>query len=115
MPALSIDLENNNIITNYQALPDDESFLEASGIRMGVQEMTRFGMKEDDFAILAEYVADSIKNNKSVKEKVRALRERFLHMQYCLTIEETAPLVAKIFASIFHAEGFFKPFLQGIE
>jgi len=33
-------LEENNIVTNYQALPDDETFLKASGIRMGVQEMT---------------------------------------------------------------------------
>lgn len=108
-------LEENNIITNYQALPDDESFLEASGIRMGVQEMTRFGMKEEDFNILAEYVADVIKNNKSLKEKVRTFREKFLRMQYCLTIEETAPLVAKIFASIFHSEGFFKSFVQSID
>lgn len=37
-------LEENNIVTNYQALPDDATFLEPSGIRMGVQEMTRFGI-----------------------------------------------------------------------
>lgn len=108
-------LEENNIITNYQALPDDESFLEASGIRMGVQEMTRFGMKEEDFGILAEYVADVIKNNKSLKEKVRTFREKFLRMQYCLTIEETAPLVARIFASIFHTNAFLKSFTQSVE
>lgn len=108
-------LEENNIITNYQALPDDESFLEASGIRMGVQEMTRFGMKEEDFGILAQYVADVIKNNTSLKKEVRTFREKFLRMQYCLTIEETAPLVARIFASIFHSNAFFKSFAQRVE
>ncbi len=108
-------LEENNIITNYQALPDDESFLEASGIRMGVQEMTRFGMKEEDFGILAQYVADVIKNNTSLKKKVRTFREKFLRMQYCLTIEETAPLVARVFASIFHSNAFAKAFAQRVE
>ncbi len=108
-------LEENNIITNYQALPDDESFLEASGIRMGVQEMTRFGMKEEDFGILAQYVADVIKNNTSLKKEVRTFREKFLRMQYCLTIEETAPLVARVFASIFHSNAFAKAFAQRVE
>ncbi len=107
-------LEENNIITNYQALPDDESFLEASGIRMGVQEMTRFGMKEKDFEILAEYAADVIVKNASVKEHVRRLREQFLQMQYCLSLEETAPLVFRIFASIFPHEELLKSFSKNI-
>ncbi len=51
--AIARRLEENNILTNYQALPDDETFLVSSGIRMGVQEMTRFGMKEKDFDALA--------------------------------------------------------------
>ena len=48
-------LEENNIIVNYQSAPDDEAFTAASCLRMGVQEMTRFGMKEDDFSELADY------------------------------------------------------------
>lgn len=107
-------LEENNIITNYQALPDDESFLEASGIRMGVQEMTRFGMKEKDFEILAEYAADVIVKNASVKEHVRRLRKQFLQMQYCLSLEETTPLVSRIFASIFPHEELLKSFSKNI-
>lgn len=94
-------LEHNNIITNYQALPDDKSFLEASGIRMGVQEMTRYGMKENDFEFLAGYIADVIMRNTEVKEKVAEFRKRFLKMQYCLPAEQTAPLVARLFSSIF--------------
>ncbi len=108
-------LEDNNIITNYQALPDDESFLEASGIRTGVQEMTRFGMKEKNFETLAGYVADVIIKKQDVKEKVKKFREQFLHMQYCLPVEEAAPLAAKILASIFAHEEFFKVFVNNLE
>ena len=64
-------LEENNIVANYQALPDDETFLESSGIRMGVQEMTRFGMKEKDFDELAGYIADVVIRNKTVKDAVK--------------------------------------------
>jgi glycine/serine hydroxymethyltransferase len=107
-------LENNNIITNYQALPDDESFLEASGIRMGAQEMTRFGMQEGDFNNLAEFVADVIIKNKDVKKNVKEFRERFLQMRYCLPLKEAAPVVAKILASIFPNKEFFKLFVQNL-
>jgi glycine/serine hydroxymethyltransferase len=101
-------LEKNNIVTNYQALPDDESFLQASGIRMGVQEMTRFGMKEEDFKVLAGYMADVIIRNADVKEKVAEFRKKFLEMQYCLGSKEAATLAARIFSSIFANTGFFE-------
>ena len=111
---IALRLEKNNIIANYQALPDDESFLEASGIRMGVQEMTRFGMKEQDFKILAGYLAEVITGNKNVKEEIKKLRERFLEMKYCLPVEEAAPLAAKIFASILPHTEFFKLFANNL-
>src|ERR1017187_1128955 len=37
-------LEENNIICNYQAAPDEEGFTAAGALRLGVAEMTRFGM-----------------------------------------------------------------------
>lgn len=107
-------LEQNNIITNYQALPDDESFLEASGIRMGVQEMTRYGMKEKDFEILAGYIADVIINNANAKETVATFRKKFLQMQYCLPADEAAPLVARIFSSIFPNDKFLKMIVDNL-
>ena len=88
-------LEDNNIVTNYQALPDDDSFIGSSGIRMGTQEMTRFGMKEADFEKLAELVADCIKSNKPVKNNVKKLREKFLAMHYCLPPEKSIGLGSK--------------------
>jgi glycine/serine hydroxymethyltransferase len=112
---LALRLEKNNIVTNYQALPDDESFLEASGIRMGVQEMTRFGMKEDDFGVLAEYIGDVIIRNKNVKEDVKNFREKLLQMHYCLQAKDAAPLAAKILTSIFPHKAFFKVFVDNLK
>jgi len=104
--AIARRLEENNILTNYQALPDDETFLVSSGIRMGVQEMTRFGMKEKDFDVLAGYIADSVIRNQPVKDEVRKYREGFLEMRYCLPVKDAVPAAAKIFASVF-------PYLEG--
>lgn len=76
-------LEENNIICNYQAVPSDEGFSAASALRLGVQEMTRFGMKEQDFRELAGLMADVLLRGKSVKAEAAKLRSRFLEMNYC--------------------------------
>jgi glycine/serine hydroxymethyltransferase len=94
--AMAERLEKNNIIANYQALPDDEGFTAASGIRTGVQEMTRFGMKENDFPELAGFIAEVILRNKNVAAAVARFRSRFLQMQYCLPAGKTAPLLAEL-------------------
>jgi glycine/serine hydroxymethyltransferase len=99
-------LEDNNIIANYQALPDDETFLDSSGIRLGVQEMTRFGMTEKDFDVLAGYLADVVVRNKSVRDEIRELRRGFLEMKFCLSSEEAVPLAARILESVFPRPGF---------
>jgi glycine/serine hydroxymethyltransferase len=108
-------LEDNNILTNYQALPDDETFLEPSGIRMGVQEMTRFGMEADDFDALAGLIADVLMNDKAVKDEAKNFRQKFLQMRYCLSLEEAAPLAAGIISSVFPYEGFGEMFLHNLE
>ncbi len=108
-------LEENNIVTNYQALPDDETFLEPSGIRMGVQEMTRFGMKEEDFDTLAGYVADVIIRNQKCREDVRKFRQNFLEMKYCLPREKAVSFASKIMMSVFPYPDFSDLFLQNLE
>ena len=108
-------LEENNIVTNYQALPDDETFLKSSGIRMGVQEMTRFGMKEKDFAQLSGFIADVIVRNKKVKEEAKKFRENFLQMKYCLSPQEALPIAAKIIKSIFPYPDFADLFIENLE
>jgi glycine/serine hydroxymethyltransferase len=98
---IAMRLEQNNIITNYQALPDDESFLGSSGIRMGTQEMTRFGMKEKDFEELAGYMAECIQKKRKVGDQIKLFRQRFQTMEYCIPADKAAPLAAKVLASSF--------------
>ncbi len=81
-------LEKNNVITNPQAFYDDLSFAAASGVRMGSQEMTRYGMKEGDFESLAALLAEIIRDGQSKAEghwvsAIRSFRSEFTDMQYC--------------------------------
>ena len=79
-------LEDNNVITNAQALYDDDGFAVASGLRLGTQEMTRYGMKETDFRELAQLIADIVSKGQSSgawRENVVRMRKRFTRMQYC--------------------------------
>ncbi|MBN1434413.1 hypothetical protein JW921_06605 [Candidatus Fermentibacterales bacterium] len=94
-------LEENGLVTNYQALPDDESFLVSSGIRTGVSEMTRFGMNEDDFEPVAGMMARVIARNESVVEEVADYRSRFLTMRYTLPLEQSLDLAARALWSAF--------------
>ena len=98
-------LEENNIVANYQALPDDASFLDSSGVRLGVQEMTRFGMAEKDFDALAGLMADIIARDRKAGEAVSAYRRNFRAMKYCLPPEDALPLAAKVAAGIFPDPG----------
>ncbi len=92
-------LEDNNVLTNYQALPDDATFLESSGIRLGVQEMTRFGMTEKDFDELSGLMADVIIRGRKVKDEISRCRRKFLTMKFCLPPDQALPLAARIAAS----------------
>ena len=83
-PVMANRLEENNIIVNYQGAPDDEGFTAASCLRMGVQEMTRFGMNEADFGELAEYISQVILHGRSLPGEVAQYRKRFMEMKYCL-------------------------------
>jgi len=93
-------LEQNNIIVNFQALPDDEAFTAGSGLRTGTQEMTRFGMKEPDFAELADYMSAVILKEKNVADDVARFRQRFTTMQYCLPEKKARPLVEKLLGGL---------------
>jgi aminomethyltransferase len=76
-------LQQNNILCNYQGLPDEESFTAAGGLRLGVSEMTRFGMRQVDFAALAHLFADVVLRDATVRDQVTALRSGFTDLQYC--------------------------------
>ena len=95
-PETAKRLEENNIICNYQATPDEEGFTVAGALRLGVSEMTRFGMKEEDFRSLAVCFRDVVKKNRNVGEEVKALRSRFLDLHFCFRKEEYAELWEKL-------------------
>ena len=81
-------LEASNILCNYQGLPDEEAFTAAGGLRLGVAEMTRFGMRETDFAELAGLMADVVVHDVAAAEPVSALRSRFVDLQFCFGADE---------------------------
>ncbi len=91
-------LEANNIVVNYQAIPGDETFTASSGVRMGVQEMTRFGMTEPDFQELAGYMADIVLAGRDCPETISRFRSRFTEMKYCLSEEQATPLIEALLA-----------------
>ncbi len=93
-------LEANNIIVNYQATPVEEGFTASGALRMGVSEMTRFGMKEKDFETLAGLMADLIKNGSAVKEEIAGFRENFLEMQFCFKEREVLDIAESLLGSL---------------
>ena len=76
-------LEQNNVIVNYQATPDEEGFTASGALRMGVSEMTRFGFEEKDFDQLAALMADCILRGREIKGDVERLRAGHTEMRYC--------------------------------
>jgi len=80
-------LEDANIIVNKNLLPWDppDAVRDPSGIRLGTQEMTRFGMKEEDFKVVARLIREVAidgKDPQEVKKKVIELRKNFLDVKY---------------------------------
>ena len=89
-------LEQNNVIVNYQATPDEEGFTASGALRMGVSEMTRFGFGREQFAHLAHLIADCILRNADVREEAARLREGFTDMRYCFSDAETEKLISAL-------------------
>jgi glycine hydroxymethyltransferase len=74
-------LEESDIILNYNMLPGDTDPRNPSGLRIGVPEMTRFGMDERAMGELAQLLHDGIRG-KNVKNEVHALRGRYTEMKF---------------------------------
>ena len=89
-------LEASNIICNYQATPEEEGFTAAGGLRLGVSEMTRFGMGPDDFREVAELMAAVVLRGANVADEAAALRSRFTELGYTFDGDAFAPLVEKL-------------------
>ena len=92
-PEIAERLEANNIICNYQATPEEEGFSASGALRMGVNEMTRFGFGKDEFAKLAHLIAECVLLDADVKEEVSRLRADFTDMRYCFSDAETEAML----------------------
>ncbi len=88
------DLEEAYIITNKNLLPKDPptAIANPSGIRIGVQEMTRFGMKEDDMRTIATFIKRVIdgEDPAKVRKEVIEFRSRYQKVHYGYQLEGKA-------------------------
>ena len=86
-------LERANIIVNKNLLPYDrpEDVKDPSGLRLGVQEMTRFGMGKDEMEEIARLFKRVLINREdpeSVAKDVAEFRSNFLRVHYALDEKE---------------------------
>ncbi|OGF44703.1 MAG: glycine cleavage system protein T [Candidatus Firestonebacteria bacterium RIFOXYC2_FULL_39_67] len=98
-PEVAKRLEENNIIVNYQATPEEEGFTASGALRLGSQEMTRFGLNEDDFKTVAQLIKDAF-DGKSVKEEVKKFRENFLDLKFCFKEPELEEKIQRLHSLI---------------
>ena len=90
-------LEENNIIVNFQATPVEEGFTAAGALRLGVAEMSRFGMGEKEFKKIAYFMNEVINHDKNVKTEIKKLRENFLEMKFCFQSVDYQDFINEIY------------------
>ena len=97
---VSKTLELNDIILNMNMLPHEplKNHDRPEGIRIGVQEMTHFGMGEQEMDRIAELIKECIIDKKPVKEEVNRFRSKFQKVHYSyddITQEKFEPVKLK--------------------
>jgi len=78
-------LKDNNIILNMNLLPFEalDQVSNPAGVRLGVQEMTRFGMKEPEMEIIARLFRKCLIEGKYVGDEVTEFRKNFQKVHFC--------------------------------
>ena len=99
-PQAAHRLEQNHIIVNYQATPDEEGFTASGALRMGVSEMTRFGFGKTEFRQLAELMADCILRSRNVSQDVERLRAAHTEMRYCFREKQIQDALEELAAQV---------------
>jgi len=84
------DLEKSNIIVNRQLIPGDlkagRNYFHPGGIRLGVSEITRLGMKESEMKEIASFIKQIVidkKDPKGMISKIKSFRRNYQKVQYC--------------------------------
>ena len=83
-------LEQAGIITNMNMLPGDTKAMSPSGLRLGVQELTRVGMGTDEMQDVARFYARVLLENEdpsTVKNDVRDFKSNYQVIRYCFNEE----------------------------
>ena len=84
-------LEDAGIITNMNMLPGDTKAMTPSGLRLGVQELTRVGMGPREMEEVARLYARVLIKNEDpqlVKADVKTLKSSHQVIRYCFNEEE---------------------------
>jgi glycine hydroxymethyltransferase len=79
-------LEKAGIVTNMNMLPGDTKALSPSGLRLGVQELTRVGFSEDDMIDVARLYARVLleaEDPAKVRNDVHAMKAERQTIRYC--------------------------------
>jgi glycine hydroxymethyltransferase len=81
---VSRTLEANDIILNMNMLPHEplSNHDRPDGIRIGVQEMTRFGMGEAEMERIAQLMHECIVGRRNVRDEVNRFRAGFCEVRY---------------------------------
>ncbi len=87
--AIEAALEQANIIVNRQLIPGDikagRDYHRPGGIRLGVSEVTRLGMKESEMAEIASLIKRVVIDKKrpaGIRSKIKSLRAGFQKVHY---------------------------------
>ncbi|MEC7229432.1 MAG: serine hydroxymethyltransferase [Candidatus Thermoplasmatota archaeon] len=84
-------LEDAGIVTNMNMLPGDTKALSPSGLRLGVQELTRVGMGKNEMSEVARLFAKVLiekQDPSKVKQEVKQLKSDFQIIRYCFNENE---------------------------
>ncbi|HEC95385.1 MAG TPA: hypothetical protein ENI45_05430 [Thermoplasmatales archaeon] len=82
----SAKLYEAGIVTNMNMIPGDENPLNPSGLRLGSQELTRIGMKEEEMEKVAEFMKRVLIDKESagkIRKEVAEFRKGFQNVHYC--------------------------------
>ena len=84
------ELEKANIIVNRQLIPGDikagRNYFHPGGIRLGVSEITRLGMKESEMKEIASFIKKVIIDKhepKKIAAKIKSFRKNYQKVHYC--------------------------------
>tara|TARA_B100001094_G_scaffold269911_1_gene274463 strand:- start:220 stop:1533 length:1314 start_codon:yes stop_codon:yes gene_type:complete len=83
-------LEQAGIITNMNMLPGDTKAMTPSGLRLGVQELTRVGMGTDEMTDVARFYARVLLHGEEpsdVKKDVSQFKSEYQVIRYCFNDE----------------------------